>query len=177
VRILGIDPGLSGGVAVYFVDIKRWLVIDLPTVGEGAQRRLNAPALRDWLGNPPPDHAFIESVQAMPSIPDKFGIRRGMGVASSFRFGRVTGAIEATVACCNIPITLVVPQSWKRFYGLRGSDKEASRALALRRFPTAASHLARKLDHGRAEAMLIAYFGASAVGAVRSMSPLDLSVN
>ena len=167
VRILGIDPGLNGAAAIYWVQPQLWKVVDLPTVGDSAQRRINAPALREWImgngGASGPHHAFIESVHALPKEAASF----------SFRYGRAIGALEATVACWNIPMTLVVPQQWKRFYNLRGPDKEQSRALAIRRFPTASGWLERKKDHGRAEAMLIAYFGAAAVGAVRSMSPLD----
>jgi hypothetical protein len=36
--------------------------------------------------------------------------------------------------------------------------KEAARQLALRRFPSAAEFLKRKLDHQRAEALLIANY-------------------
>lgn len=162
-RILGIDPGINGACAIYSVDARAWMVIDLPTVGEGSQRRINAPALRDWLGKYAVHRAFIESVAAFP----------GQGVSSMFRFGRAVGAIESVVAVASIPITYVVPQQWKRFYGLRGSDKEQSRSMAVQRFPSLATHLARVMDHGRAEAALIAFFGAAVAGAVASMAPLD----
>jgi len=40
-----------------------------------------------------------------------------------------------------------------------GADKEASRQRALQLFPDQAVNLARKKDHARADAMLLAYFG------------------
>ena len=47
---------------------------------------------------------------------------------------------------------------WKRHYGLN-SEKERARALALRLWPTS-EHFGRKKDHGRAEAALLARYGA-----------------
>jgi len=49
---------------------------------------------------------------------------------------------------------------WKKFHQLRGGDKEAARQRALQLFPAAHALLARKKDHGRGEASLIALFGA-----------------
>ena len=51
--------------------------------------------------------------------------------------------------------TRVRPAIWKRTLGL-GKDKEASRLKAIQLFPTA--DLRRKKDHGRAEALLLAYW-------------------
>ena len=47
----------------------------------------------------------------------------------------------------------------KRFHALRGDDKEASRQRALQLFPAAHAMLARKMDHGRDKAALIALAG------------------
>lgn len=153
-RILAIDPGMSGAACIYGSQFSvksglRWNLIDLPTVGTGAQHRLNAVVLRDFLVQFTPDHAFIESVSAMPK----------QGVASMFRFGRAAGAIDATVACCGIPLTYVTPQAWKKHHGLHGPDKELSRARALQLAPELSESLARKKDHGRAESVLIALYG------------------
>ncbi len=158
-RVMGLDPGMSGGVCVYSPlataqSGMRWHISDIPTVGEKTQRRVNAPVFRDFLTRFDPEHAFIELATVMPK----------QGIASSGRYMRAVGALEAIVGACNIPITFVTPQTWKKFFSLRGSDKEASRALAVRRFPEAASMLERKLDHGRAEAMLIAFYGSVVLG-------------
>ena len=81
------------------------------------------------------------------------------GIASAFKYGRATGAIEAVIACCEIAITIVEPAVWKKAYHLRGGDKEGARQRALELFPSAHALLARKKDHGRAEASLIALHG------------------
>jgi crossover junction endodeoxyribonuclease RuvC len=60
------------------------------------------------------------------------------------------------LACCEIPLTIVEPSVWKRAPKLYGADKETSRQRVLELFPAAHALLARKKDHGRAEAALIA---------------------
>ena len=84
----------------------------------------------------------------------------GQGVASTFKFGKAAGAIEAVVMLLGIPTVIVAPAVWKKAFGLRGgkANKEASRQYALRKFPSAHALLSRKKDHQRAEACLIALF-------------------
>jgi crossover junction endodeoxyribonuclease RuvC len=149
-KILGIDPGIRGGLAIVvindgaapqFID-----AIDVPVAGVGAKERVDVLAIRTWIQTHHPDHAVIERAQAMPK----------QGSSSGFKYGRAVGAIEATLACCEIPMTVIEPTAWKKFHGLRGSDKEAGRQRALQLFPSAHALLARKKDHGRGEAALIA---------------------
>jgi hypothetical protein len=96
------------------------------------------------------EHAFVERAQALPK----------QGSSSGFKYGRAVGAIEAVIALVGIPVTIVEPSVWKRFHKLPGKEKEASRQRALEIFPASHALLARKLDHGRAEASLIALYGA-----------------
>jgi crossover junction endodeoxyribonuclease RuvC len=153
VIVLGCDPGIRGGIAIVSVDdgAAPQLVdaIDIPVAGAGAKERVHVLAIRDWIATHRPQHAFIERAQAMPK----------QGSSSGFKFGRATGSLEAVVACCEIPLTIVEPAIWKRFHQLRGGDKEGARQRALQLFPSAHGLLARKRDHGRAEAALIALAG------------------
>jgi hypothetical protein len=82
-------------------------------------------------------------------------------VSSTFKYGVAYGALRTVVALCNIPYRLVTPGKWKNHFGL-DSDKEKSRALAIQFWP-GCGHFARKKDHGRAEAALIARYGAEMV--------------
>jgi crossover junction endodeoxyribonuclease RuvC len=152
-RILGIDPGIRGGLVVLELEDGAAPLlldaIDIPVAGIGAKERVDALAIRTWITVHTPQHAFIERAQAMPK----------QGASSGFKYGRAVGAIEAALACCGIPLTIIEPASWKRFHGLRGGDKEAGRQRALQLFPTAHALLARKKDHQRAEAALIALAG------------------
>jgi crossover junction endodeoxyribonuclease RuvC len=159
VKTLGVDPGLGGALAIYDPDKThlsgmRWIVLEMPIVGDPPE--VNAPAIRDWLRKYSPDQAYLERVNAMPSIPGKNGLRRAMGAQSAFRFGGTFYALKAILACCDIPVSLVTPQTWKRQYGLKGPEKELSRLRALELFPEASTYLGRKRDQNIAEAMLIA---------------------
>jgi crossover junction endodeoxyribonuclease RuvC len=149
-RILGIDPGIRGGLAVVLVNSSNGAqlvdAIDIPTVGTGAKERVDVIALRAWVLSHRPDHCLIERAQAMPK----------QGASSGFKYGRAVGAIEAVIAGCEVPLTIVEPTAWKKFHALRGGDKELSRQRALQLFPAAHALFARKLDHGRAEAALLA---------------------
>ena len=133
-NILGVDPGIRGGLAIVAVD---------------AKERVDVLAIRNWIAQHAPQHALIERAQAMPK----------QGVSSGFKYGRAVGAIEAVITCCAIPLTIIKPTTWKKFHQLRGGDKEAGRQRALQLFPAAHALLAGKKDHGRAEAALIALYG------------------
>ena len=152
-KVLGVDPGVRGGLAIVAINdgaAPRLVdAIDIPTIGVGAKERVDPIALRDWIVMHQPQHAYIERAQAMPK----------QGASSGFKYGRATGSIEAVVACCGVPLTIVEPSMWKRAHRLDGRDKEGGRQRALQLFPAAHALLARKMDHGRAEAALIALAG------------------
>ena len=147
-RYLGIDPGLSGALAV--VETINGLpvlvdAIDMPATGSGAKARVDILAAAEWIAKHAPSMAFVERAQAYP----------GQGASSGFSYGRAVGAIEATVALCQIPMILVEASGWKRQLHLLGKDKETARQRALQLFPSQHALLALKRQHGRAEAALI----------------------
>ena len=153
-NILGVDPGIRGGLAIVAIDVNGAApqlvdMIDIPLAGVGAKERVDVLAIRNWIAQHAPQHALIERAQAMPK----------QGASSGFKYGRAVGAIEAVITCCAIPLTIVEPSFWKKFHALRDGDKEAGRQRALQLFPTAHELLARKKDHSRAEAALIALSG------------------
>jgi crossover junction endodeoxyribonuclease RuvC len=166
VIVLGVDPGIRGGLAIVSIEANGAApqlidCIDIPVAGVGAKERVDVLAISTWIKQHKPQHALIERAQAMPR----------QGASSGFKYGRAVGAIEAAIACCSIPLTIVEPTKWKRFHQLRGDDKEAGRQRALQLFPAAHSLLARKKDHGRAEAALIALAGALPARAQRIRAP------
>jgi crossover junction endodeoxyribonuclease RuvC len=118
--------------------------VDMPAVGSGAKARVDILAAAQWMTKHAPSMAYVEREQALP----------GQGYSSGFSYGRAVGAIEATVALSRIPIFLVEASVWKRKLGLPGKDKEAARQRALQLFPAQHDLLARKNDHGRADAAL-----------------------
>lgn len=161
---VGIDPGLSGAVGFLAFDPNGAPLIevkDMPTheitISGSKKRRLDlyqlgAIFMQDSL-TLSIRHAVVEEVASMPK----------QGVASSFAFGFAAGAIQGVLAARRIPMRLVRPSAWKKAMGLT-SDKDASRRLASQLFP-AFSHLwARKMDDGRAEAVLLAWYGSRLPG-------------
>jgi crossover junction endodeoxyribonuclease RuvC len=151
--ILGVDPGIRGGLAIIAVDdgaAPRLVdAIDIPVTGTGAKERVDAIALRDWIVTHKPQQAYIERAQVMPE----------QGASSGFKYGRAVGALEAIITCCEIPMTVIEPNAWKKLRQLRGKDKEGGRQRALQLFPAQHALLALKRWHGRAESALIALYG------------------
>ena len=150
--ILGVDPGIHGGLAIVAIDTSEQLIdaIDIPVTGVKAKERVDVHTIHAWLIQHRPKMAFIERAQAMPR----------QGASSGFKYGRAVGAIESVIELARIPLTIIEPSMWKKWHRLPGKDKEAARQRAIQIFPSAHSMLSRKKDHGRAEAALIALFGA-----------------
>lgn len=140
--ILGIDPGITGGVAFLYPNINEVAAYDIPNVdGE-----VDVDTLFKLIGQQDPSVGVIERVGAMPK----------QGVSSTFRFGQAAGALAATIVCARVPLFRVAPAKWKRHFGL-SADKEEARAKAIQLWP-GADCFTRKKDHGRAEAALIALY-------------------
>ena len=150
---IGIDPGLTGAVAL--LAGKRALrVWDMPVVTEGRGKGVCAVLLAATL-----TEARELSSERPEVILERVGARPGQGVTSMFSFGRAAGIAEGVVAALGLPLRRVTPESWKRRARLTGKPKDAARALAIDLFPEIASELARKRDGGRADALLLAYYG------------------
>lgn len=165
-RICGIDPGSaspSGAVYQQPKGAKGAIIhaFDIPMIGEENERRVDVIGFVRIIQDYGVTHCVIERVNAMPSIPDpKTGERRVMGTASMFRFATAYGDLRTTVRLCGFEPRFVMPAQWKKFYSIKGPNKEHSRQLAIDLWPQMADMLARKKDEGRAEAMLIARYGA-----------------
>jgi hypothetical protein len=138
--ILGLDPGVTGAYAFYWVDEDRLHADDIPV----ANKNVNAPSLAKAIAAARPTVAIIELVSAMPK----------QGVSSTFKFGVAYGIAQGIIAAQNIPIHFVTPAKWKKHFNL-SADKEISRARALRLWPCYSELFQRKKDHGRAEAALL----------------------
>jgi hypothetical protein len=148
---IGIDPGLSGALAI--IDHAGALVAltDTPTltlkVARGVKQFYDVPGMCGLLvpyagaGL----HVIIEEAQAMP----------GQGVRSMFTTGYGYGLWLGILAALQVPYTPVRPSIWKRSLGL-GKDKEASRLRAMQLYPSADLRLRK--HHGRAEALLLAHW-------------------
>jgi len=153
---VGIDPGLSGAVAV--IDHKGNMVAldDTPTLtvkkAKGHKRVYVESQMVSILERLSKNVRLvgIENVHAMP----------GQGVTSMFSMGSGFGLWLGILAALRMPYEKIEPAKWKREMGITsGSDKSASIVCASHLFPTASFRKDRgRVDtmDGRADALLLA---------------------
>ena len=152
-KIIGIDPGLSGAIAVMH-DKKVMNMYDMPVMAEGKKnkRQLNSSQLvniiKENINEDEDTIVVVEQVNAMP----------GQGVTSMFNFGQTFGAIKGVCAALRLPIFFVRPSKWKKHFELINSSKDASRTKVIEMYPTLSGQLAKKRDVNRSDAVLIAKF-------------------
>ena len=166
--VCGIDPGISGGIAFLDdtpddqdYDTVRCLALDLPTVGENKNRRLDLHEIRVMLDGWRPDVAVLEVQQSMP----------GQGVSSMFKLGEAYGQLNGLCNGLDIKTAFVRPQAWKAATGILAAPKwlTASEQTTFRKhrsieaasdlYPKHAWQWPLKKDNHRAEAVLIARYG------------------
>lgn len=96
-KIIAIDPGKNGGIAVYSIDIGR--VIEVVKMPETPQELLRF--LRLYSFN---SICYLEKVQGLP----------GMSGSAMFNFGCGFGHLEMALLACKIPTVSVTPQKWQK---------------------------------------------------------------
>lgn len=146
---IGVDPGLTGAIGV-LRDGVYVAVEDMPTAVKGAgsvKSEVNAAGLITILKQ------HIWSSEFTSIVIEKVGARPEQGVSSVFSLGDSYGCARTACASTGTELHQVPPVTWKKHFKL-SSDKELSRALAIRLFPGASLHL--KKHDGRAEALLLA---------------------
>ncbi len=152
-RVIGIDPGLSGAIAI-LENNKVLGIFDMPVMAEGKKnkRQLNSSQLANIIKentkNVEETVVIVEQVNAMP----------GQGVTSMFNFGQTFGAIKGVCATLELPIFFVRPSKWKKHFELINSSKDASRTKVIEMYPSFAEKLSKKKDVNKSDAILIARF-------------------
>lgn len=146
--IIGIDPGATGALA-WVADGELIHVQDMPTFDKGA---IDVYGLAFIMTGPSwgqVERVVVEQVHAMPR----------QGVSSVFKFGVGYGTILGVLAALERPVTHVTPAVWTRWHKV-GSDKNEHRRRCCELWPSQAHLFARVKDDGRADAALIAAWGA-----------------
>ena len=152
-KIIGIDPGLSGAIAI-LENNKVLNIFEIPVMSEGKKnkRQLNSAQLvkllKDNISKNEEVSVVVEQVNAMP----------GQGVTSMFNFGQTFGAIKGICATLDLPIFFVRPSKWKKHFELINSSKDSSRTKAIEMYPKLSDQLAKKKDVNKSDAILIARF-------------------
>jgi len=153
--VIGIDPGISGSIC-FFQDGKIIDVVEMPTMTEGKKnkKQVNGSQIFNEISarinklDNKDIKVVVEQVSAMP----------GQGVTSMFNFGQSFGILKGICSAMQLPIYFVRPAKWKKYFNLINSEKDASRTRAIEIFPYFSSHLSRKKDSNKADAILIASF-------------------
>jgi crossover junction endodeoxyribonuclease RuvC len=152
---IAIDPGQTGAIAAIDDHDNVILLRDMPVMPRlhGKGDMVNGAELASIImdaraGNE--SIVYLEQVAAMP----------GQGVTSMFHFGESVGVILGVLQTLQCRYVMVKPQDWKKAAGIVRKDKDAARTLAIQLFPAIGDKLTRKKDIGRADALLIAKFGA-----------------
>lgn len=163
--VIGIDPGLSGAVALFTPEghqLQVWRDFKcLKDISEAVMCAFLAGKAAPYPGEL---KAVIEFVHAFPH----------QGVTSMFNFGKSTGVAMGSVFSHPLPLTEIAPQRWQlwakktivldsRFANSVRPTKVASsfdsRKYACTVFPTCTGLFQRVMDHGTADAALIALWG------------------
>jgi crossover junction endodeoxyribonuclease RuvC len=150
--IIGIDPGVTGALALLTDNGDLIDVLDMPSLADGTKGRstVSSPLLAELLARWHAREVFCEFVSARPTD----------GSVQAFAFGKTFGIIHGVCGALSLPIGLITPQSWKRWHGIpQGDQKDLARSKAIAKWPAMADRFARKLDHNRAESALIALCG------------------
>ena len=153
--IIGIDPGISGSIC-FFQDGEIKDVVEMPTMIEGKKnkKQVNGSQIFNEISEKIKNmdkkniKVVIEHVTAMP----------GQGVTSMFNFGQSFGILKGICSAMQLSVYFVRPAKWKKYFNLINSEKDASRTRAIEIFPYYSSHLSRKKDSNKADAILIASY-------------------
>ncbi len=153
--VIGIDPGISGSIC-FFQDGSIKDVVEMPTMTEGKKnkKQVNGSQIFNEISEKIKNidkkniKVVIEHVTAMP----------GQGVTSMFNFGQSFGIIKGICSAMQLSVYFVRPAKWKKYFNLINSEKDASRTRAIEIFPYYSSHLSRRKDSNKADAILIASY-------------------
>lgn len=154
--ILGIDPGLDGGIAL--ICPERALAYITPTrqLSKGSSKRdYDTKGMIRLLRCGPPCLVIIEAVHAIP--------KARMSTSAMFRMGFGLGLWHGMLCALEIPFQCVTPQAWKKVV-LAGTKKDKAAAITFcqRRFPGVsllASPKCRTPHDGMADSLCLAEYG------------------
>lgn len=163
-NIIGIDPGISGGIVV--LNDRREIVYRtvMPSVEVKKQNKIKHmldisklhKIILELKSLETQTYCYLEKVNAMPK----------QGVVSMFNFGYCFGAIEAIIIANSIPYNLITPQAWSKslHQGLSKDidPKDRSILVVKRLFPNVnllATSRSTKLHSGLVDSLLIAEYG------------------
>lgn len=161
-KILGIDPGATGGMVLMNGDVIE--CHPMPT----ENKEISFRAVKRALEALRPEHIFLERAVSF-----------GMGTKGAFNYGRGFAFVEAAIQLLELRVTYVEPGKWSKVIhaGIDSNLKPKAKSLmAVKRlFPKVVIPASKtgKLHEGFVDALLIAEYGRLSLGA----KPESVSVN
>lgn len=167
--VLGIDPDISGAVAVLQWDLSssdtqlqlqdaKIVLHDMPitsvVIGKRLQRQADPLGISKLMTSL--NLSSSTEVRAILEHPIPNALN---GKWSWFSSGYNSGIWKGVLLSHGIPFETVSARVWKTDMQLLKTGKEGSRELAQQLLPQTTPQLKRKKDHGRAEALLLAAWG------------------
>ena len=154
-KYIGVDNGLSGGIAV-IEGTKVHELITMPTVQATDTRgEYDVHAIVKLLKRYPDARVIIEKAHAMPKL----------GTVSAFSFGKLYGMMQGITAALEMPMSIVHSKTWQKemFRDLNSSNtKQASVIIAKQLYPEQSflpTERSKKPHDGLTDAILIATYG------------------
>lgn len=154
-KILAIDGGLSGAMALIDTDRDYSSVIDMPTFRITKTRKeYDIRKIIKNIMDAGPNVAYIEKAQAMPK---ELG-----GTIASFSKGYCFGLLQGILQTLQIPYEIVHPRTWQSefFRGISGTTKSKAFKVASQLFPKITLVTPRgKVIDGKCDALLLCEYG------------------
>lgn len=149
-RVIGIDPGLTGAIVV--IDDNEFRCIDMPVVEKEIDYDGICGVFLQYQGT----QTFLE--RAIPFA---------MGAKSAFNYGRGFAALELAIRAMRMPVTYIEPAKWTKVMhaGIDSGLKPKFKSLIAieRQFPNIMEFIPKsstgKLHDGVIDAILIAEYG------------------
>ena len=113
--IVGIDGGLSGGIAAVGMDGQLIYTSEMPTVGVKREKVPARTSIRTIARDRRIEVVWMEEPASRP----------GNSAWAAMRFGYVCGLVEGIFSGCGNPVFTIPSATWKKAMGLT-SDKELS---------------------------------------------------
>lgn len=163
---IGIDPGLPLTIGLLDEHGRNPRIVEGEALG--VQVRKAGRKTPTWDNSPALLASALRRIAEGHDIPfvaiETATLRKGEGIATG---GRFVGSYWLAVGVCaalDLPWIGVAAVRWKKFHGIIKSEeaqdsKELSRQAAIRAWPEAAHLFKRKMDHNRADALLLALWG------------------
>ncbi len=151
--VMGVDPGVSGGVAVLRGD--GVVLYVQPFRPDMTEKELFGII---FMASMKARVCFFEKVQYIGPRPDQG--KRGDGGQGSFTFGKINGLLRGMLLGLGVELRDVTPMTWQSYLGcLSGGNKNVTKRKAQELFPSVGN-----ITHSTADALLIAQWGRQRFG-------------